>query len=196
MGIAAKGFELTACLQAAAAIEAELARLTTALTEAQFHTPPLTGGWSVAYCIEHLVLVGRALLPKWDTALQQAVQSKTGCDAFSYYWWQRSILRHLENPSRFQSRTAAAFVPQCRCPIDDTVARFRRMQREFLNRFNSSRGLDLGRTKVPSPFVSWIRHSLGFSFDLALAHERRHLRQAMEVRRRLAEHTTICPPRR
>ena len=59
------GFNLSDCLIAARAIEAELRRLASGLTEAQFHALTRAGGWSVAYCIEHLVLAGRAFLPKW-----------------------------------------------------------------------------------------------------------------------------------
>jgi hypothetical protein len=59
------------------------------------------------------------------------------------------------------------------------------LHREFIRRAESSRGLDLRRTKIPSPFASWMSYPLGFSFDLALAHERRHLWQAWQIRRQL-----------
>jgi DinB family protein len=188
MATIATGFDLAGCLKAAAAIEADLTRLATALTEAQFHAPPRAGGWSVGYCIEHLVLTGQALLPKWDAALKKAAEAKRLDDAvFPYAWWQRRILEFAENPSRLKQRTTPPFLPYSRQSIEATVRRFLGMHREMAGRLAGSRGLNVRRTKVQSPSISWIRYGLGFSFDLALAHERRHLHQAWRVRRQLLD---------
>src|SRR5690242_2041094 len=95
----ANRFDIGECRRATAGIEADLRQLAASLTDAQFHVPARDGGWSVGYCIEHLVLSGRAFLPKWDRALDQA--NKKNCAnqaAFPYNWWQRKILQHAENP--------------------------------------------------------------------------------------------------
>jgi hypothetical protein len=182
MGIVADGFDIQRCVKAAAAIEADLTRLLSDLTESQFHAPQRTGGWSVGYCVEHLLLTGHAFLPNWDRALHGAPKVGHHGEQFRYEWWQRALLRFAENPSRLRRKTAAPFVPCSRHSIEETVARFYGMHREFVRRVAGTRGLDAGRAKVQSPFASWISYSLGFSFDLALAHERRHLSQAWQVR--------------
>jgi hypothetical protein len=178
-------FDPSGWLQAAADIEAELTLLVTPLSEAQFHAPPRAGGWSVGYCIEHLVLTGQAFLPKWDMALKEAGKESHGKETFRYGWCQRAILRYAADPSKWKHKTAPAFVPCSRHSIEETVDRFLGTHKEFVRRVVSSRGLDVMRTRVQSPFVSWIRYALGFSFDLVLAHERRHLRQAFRIRRQL-----------
>jgi hypothetical protein len=186
MVTAVSGFDIPGWLEAASAVEADLAQLTAALTEAQFHAPPRGGGWSVGYCIEHLVLAGQAFLRNWDLALQEADKKGLPVEGqFRYEWWQRLLLRYTENPSRLRSKTPPAFVPSSRHSMENTVARFHAMHRELANRVAVSRGLDVRRTRVQSPFVSWIWYGLGFSFDLALAHERRHLDQAWRVGRQL-----------
>jgi hypothetical protein len=188
MVIVASRFDLTGWLTAATAIEAELSQLTTGLTEAQFHAPTRTGGWSMGYCIEHLVLTGKAFLPKWDMALRDAVATKFNGDApFEYAWWQRRVLHYAEDSSKLKHKTASPFVPYSRHSIDETADRFLDMHQQLVRRVLQSRGLDVMRAQVQSPFISWIRYPLGFSFDLALAHERRHLRQAWGVRRQLAD---------
>jgi hypothetical protein len=186
MGTVASGFEVAACLEAAAAIEADLIQLTGALTESQFHAPPRTGGWSVGFCIEHLLLTGQTLLPRWEIALKDAANRNLhGEERYQYRWWQRKLLEYVEDPSTFRRKTAPTFVPYSRRTIGDTVGRFLRMHEEFANTVAAARGLDVRRTKVQSPFVSWIRYAVGFSFDLALAHERRHLAQARRISRQL-----------
>jgi hypothetical protein len=188
MVVAASRFNLTGCLTAAAAIEAELSQLTTDLTEAQFHAPTRTGGWSMGYCIEHLVLTGHAFLPKWDMALREAVATNSNSDApFKYAWWQRTILHYAEDSSKLKHKAAPCFVPYSRHSIGETTRRFVEMHQQLMQRVLQSRGLDVMQARVQSPFISWIRYPLGFSFDLALAHERRHLRQAWQVRRQLAD---------
>jgi hypothetical protein len=48
-----------------------------------------------------------------------------------------------------------------------TIGRFLNMHQELARRVADSRGLDVRRTKVQSPFASWIWYPLGLSFDLA-----------------------------
>jgi len=65
------------------------------------------------------------------------------------------------------------------------VDRFLEMHQGLAGRLIASQGLNVRRTKVQSPFSLWLWYPLGFSFDLALAHERRHLSQAWRVHRQL-----------
>jgi len=184
MEIVASGFDVTECRRAAAAIEADLRQLADALTEAQFHAPPRGGGWSVGYCAEHLVLSGRAFLPAWDAALGKAGRNKSDDEAAApYTWWQRKILQFAESPVRLRHKSPALLLPCSRRSIEETVGRFLDMHRELVRRLDASRFLDVRHIKVPSPFLSWPRFELGFSFDLCLAHERRHLSQAWAVSR-------------
>jgi hypothetical protein len=188
MDMVTRGFDLAMWLQAAGAIEAELHQLVRPLSEAQFHAPPRNGGWSVGFCIEHLVLTGRAFLPKWDLAIAEAARKEARVwQAVRYPWWQRRILLYAENPAKLKQKTAPAFEPCARRTIEQTVARFVDMHQDVMRRAAASKGLDVSRTKVQSPVVSLFRCSLGFSFDLFLAHERRHLRQAGQVRRNVTD---------
>jgi hypothetical protein len=91
----------------------------------------------------------------------------------------------MEPPGRMKVKTTRAFVPCCRRSMDETVRRFLKMHQELRDRARAIQSLDTSKIKVQSPFLSWIRYPVGMSFDLVLAHERRHLSQAWEVRRQL-----------
>jgi DinB superfamily len=180
-------FKPSYSLIAAEAVEQDLCRLVTSLKETQFHASSLTGGWSVAYCIEHLVLTGHAFLPKWDLALKEAAgRRQHSSGPFHYRWWHRLLLAASEPPYRIKTRTAWAFTPCSRQSVEETLRHFSGMHRELTRRIERSIDVDAGRARVQSPFVSWISYPLGFSFDLALAHERRHLWQAWQIRRQFA----------
>src|SRR5437667_602464 len=91
------------CLIAMMAIETDLSELTASLTETEFHAPTRSGGWSVAYFIEHLVLTGQTFLPIWDAALRQAIENNCYSNGpFPYAWWRRQALRLTEPPSRLK----------------------------------------------------------------------------------------------
>jgi DinB family protein len=169
-------------LVAAEAIEQDLRRLAAALTDDQFNAPTPTGGWSVAHCIEHMVLAGHAFLPKWDLALKEAGTKRLyGTAPFPYSLWYRFVLRALEPPYTIKTKTTRSLTPYSRPSIEDALRYFMVMHRELTRRIGLSVGLDASRARVQSPFVSWIWYPLGFSFDFALTHERRHLWQAWQV---------------
>ena len=188
MTTVADEFNASACLRALAAIDENLHQLVSVLTEAQFQAPPRTGGWSVGHCIEHLVLSGRAFVACWDIAMD-AVPTKDSRSrkASVYQWWRRSLLRAVEPPCRFTTKTSRALMPCSRRSKAETLDRFRNMHVEVARRVEIGRELHADRIRVRSPIASWIRHPFGFSVDLALAHERRHLWQAWEVRRQLLQ---------
>ena len=174
------------CLKAMTAIEDDLTHLTASLTEAEFHAPTRSGGWSVAYCVEHLVLTGQSLLPLWDATLKLAVEQKRYSQGpFPYPWWQRGILRLVQPPYRLKTKTLRTFTPCSRRTTEEELRRFLRMHKQLAGRIETSRGIDALGISVQSPIASWIQYPLGFSFDFALAHERRHLWQAWQVRRQL-----------
>jgi hypothetical protein len=66
------------------------------------------------------------------------------------------------------------------------------MHHELARRIELSIGLDAGQARVQSPFASWIRYPLGFSFDFALTHERRHLWQAWRVRQQFTDGVDVA----
>jgi hypothetical protein len=166
------------------AIEEDLGRLTANLTECQFQAPPLTGGWSIGHCIEHLTLIGNGFLVEWDAALKNASAKGIKSEGpFPYSFLQRSILKFAEPPSGMKVKAPKAFVPCSRRPMDETLRRFQKMQYGLAHAIASSRGFDAARIKVKSPCLAWICYPLGMSFDLALAHERRHLWQAWQIRK-------------
>jgi hypothetical protein len=179
------GFDAAHCISAATEIEADLTRLTAALSEAQFHAPSRAGGWSVGYCIEHLILAGNAFLARWDAAMQ-AAESRRPHTSFEYGWLERRLLSWIADPSRMMCKSPPSLVPFARHSIDETVKRFHVMHQQFALRIEASRTVDAKRTLKRYPVLPWIRYSLGFSFDLALAHEMRHLRQARATANQVA----------
>jgi hypothetical protein len=175
-------FELIFSLAAAAEIEACVAKLTAGLTESQFHAPTESGGWSIAFSLEHLILTGEAMIANWVEALRGSPEpdSRPGPP---YSWLQRAALYCMEPPYRLKTKTSGWATPFARRSIEDTQRRFYKMHRELVQCMKQCD--PNSRTRVRSPFVRGIRYPLAFSFDLTLAHERRHIWKAWEFRKSL-----------
>jgi hypothetical protein len=183
-----RNFQASRCLAAVASIEADVSRLVEGLTEEQFHAPSRLkdGGWSIGFCLEHLILTGHAFLPKWDMVLQNSDRRKPfdGNPKCTYTWLQQLALLGMQPPCRvLKWRAGAAAIPASRRSIGQTVRRFAQLQQEFARRIGLGAILCASRTPIQSPFLPWVQYPLGFSFDLAIAHEQRHLWQAWMVRR-------------
>ncbi len=57
----------------------------------------------------------------------------------------------------------------------EALATFQGQLADLRDLVERSRGLDLGKVRFGSPFARLLRLSLGSSFDIVLAHNRRHL---------------------
>jgi hypothetical protein len=141
----------------------------------------------VGYGIEHLVLVAQAFLPHWEKALREAAKASQPNlrPTARYAWWQRRLLRFVENSSVVNCQSRKCFVPYLRRSSGETLAAFFAVHRDLVSMLIRTGDVRAPIVKVQSPCVSWIQYELGFSFDLVLAHERRHLRRAWQIREQL-----------
>ena len=188
MGAEVSGFELAQWQDAALAIEADLIELTSTLTEAQFHASPRAGGWSIGLCLEHLILTGHALLADWDAALRSAKPAALTAECMRPYpWWRRMLLQYAENPHKLKLRASTPAIPYLRRSIKTTMEAFFETHQGMARRAADAAVADVYHARVRFPPVEWLRHPLDFTLDLALAHERRHMRQAWAVRRLLVD---------
>jgi hypothetical protein len=158
--------------------EKKLRELAAELGEEGFVAPPPGGGWSAAQCVEHLVMTARQMLPLWDAALAGA---KPGNGVASYAWWEKQFLRLQEPPYRIKSKTIDSFEPKRGNSREETMELYLAAHELVKERAERLSNLNVAQVKIASPFASWMHYNVAFSFDLLLAHERRHLWQAEQT---------------
>lgn len=141
--------------------------------------------WSIAECLEHLSLTAEATIPGIDAGIAEARASGwTRREPYRPGLLARWALKGTEPPPKKKKmRAVKELVPAEELDPVAAVARFFSFQDELQRRIAASNDLDVNRIKVTSPVVSWVRYRLGFAFHFFLAHERRHLWQAWQVRR-------------
>jgi hypothetical protein len=138
--------------------------------------------WSVAECVEHLNLTGRAYLPLLETAVAKAralpgvAPARYRRDPFGWLLW-----RMLGPPVRFRMPTTASFIPTAVEAPEALVAEFVRLQRAQVEFLEAVDGRPLGEVQVPSPFAPGRSYNLFSCFSILPRHQHRHLWQAEQV---------------
>jgi hypothetical protein len=157
------------------------------LTDEQFNWQPAQGRWSIGQCLEHLNITAEKYLPVLDAAIDSARRAgRTSAGPFAYGFVERFFARTMEPPvQRRWMRAPAAFQASGRLAREPVMARFLAMQEGLDARVRRADGVDLRHVKVKSQFGP-MRFSLGQTFQILLAHERRHVWQAREVRKAIA----------
>jgi hypothetical protein len=175
--------ELAGYLRELAAVRADATELLGGLSEVQLNWRSTPKRWSIAQNLTHLVVIGRLYLPQFDSAIQRAREKgwrKAG--PFEYGAIGNWVIAELEPPPRHRMRAPRMFKPQPVQPLAHVRDAFLELQGEFEQRVHAANGIDLRRAKVATVFSSLLRLPLGQAFQAMLAHERRHLWQARNVR--------------
>jgi len=166
------------------AIRRDAKALVSGLRPDQLAWRPAPDRWSIAECLDHLTRMAEAVMPSIDAGIANArARGWLRRGPYRPGPLQRWMLRGTEPPPKVRVRVKESLGPTAGRAPEECVARFFTAQDEIQLRLASASDLDLKRIKIPSPVVSWIRYPLGFAFLFLLAHERRHLWQAWQVRR-------------
>ena len=147
---------------------------------------PAADQWAIGECITHLNITSERFIPLLDDAIREGRARKLeagGPYAKGLIGW--ALQRFLEPPYKVRTTTAAAFVPVTVDPMSETLERFDYLQQEMQVRVDRSAGLALDRLRVVSPFNARVKYNLYAAFCVLAAHQRRHLWQAEQVKRRL-----------
>jgi hypothetical protein len=165
--------------------ETRLHRLAEEVGEDGFAASPRAGAWSPAQCVEHLVVTTRVFLPLWDRAIAGA---KPGKGEAEYAWWEQQLQAMMEPPYRMKAKTQDNFAPKNNHSCKEILELFSAAHELAKERAERLKDLEIQDLKIVSPFASWMKYNVAFSFDLLLAHERRHIWQAEQtaVRKRSA----------
>src|SRR5512140_3103439 len=148
-----------------------------------FNWHPAPGSWSIAECLDHLIVVGNLLIPKLDEAIRAArEQNHAGVGPFRYGVRGTLFIRAQEPPVRRKIRTFPGYVPPTARLTEVVQREFMELQDRLIERARSADGLDLSKMLIRSPAVSWLKFNAAVWFAATAAHERRHLWQARRIR--------------
>jgi hypothetical protein len=160
--------------------------LISGLTPDQLTFRPDPTKWSIAECIAHLNVTASVVQPKVVDAIQQGRRDKVaGKGPFMLGGKGRLLIWFAEPPPKLRIRAPKHIAPPQQ--IDDPLQllpEFLKAQDGWERLMQDCEGLDLGKLKVGQPF-SLFRTRLSATIPWMLAHQRRHLWQAENVKKQL-----------
>lgn len=166
------------------AIQSEFQSLTEELTEEQLRWQPAPGVWSICDCLVHLNLFGAQVEENLAAMIEKAKgRGLFGEGPFRHGLLGQLLVRLIEPPYRVRVKAVKRLVPSYAGPVEPVLREFLALQERLRQKLDEARGLDLAAVRRPIP-PTYLPLTLGQWFALCLAHERRHLWQAAQIRQR------------
>jgi len=160
--------------------------LVSGLPPDQFTKQPEPGKWSVAECLLHLNTTAKVVQSLMEKAIAEGKRNNTvGGGPFGIGFKGRLLVWIAEPPPKFRIRAPRSVRPPSQ--IDNPLRLlpdFLKAQDEWERLIRESAGLDLGKVKV-GPRFSAFRARLAAIWPWMMAHQRRHLLQAENVKRQI-----------
>jgi hypothetical protein len=156
------------------------------LSDAQFNWRPSPSRWSVAQCLNHLVLTGTFAANGQEAAIARLRERGRHSDGpYAYRGISARmgamISKGVEPPVQKKFKTGRKVVPAEHHDRDALLAEFIAVHERLAKAIVSAKGLDLAAASVPLPILMFSMR-LGQSLAFEIAHARRHLWQARQVK--------------
>jgi DinB superfamily len=152
------------------------------LSHAEFNWRPAEGAWSIAECLAHLNTTDEIYCTRIAEAISSGI---SGEGPFELGWLETRFIRLLEPPYRMRFKAPTEFRPSPEHNVDHVLDTWRRTRLRLLDLAAKSEGLHLTRLRVASPVSKFLKFSVLGAFHVVVAHDRRHLWQAAQVRKLL-----------
>ena len=157
--------------------------LTAGMSAEDLMRPPAGGGWSVGENLQHLLLTSAAMLPLAEAAIKEVEATgarATGPTGLGMMGWL--LAKTLEPPARMKTRTGQAFEPVAVAHPEELLPQLLEEHAKLATLVDRASGLATQKTRIVSPFNANVKYNLYAAFRIMLAHTRRHLWQAEQVK--------------
>ncbi|MES2766342.1 MAG: DinB family protein [Bacteroidota bacterium] len=157
------------------------------LSESDFNKQPSTGGWSVGECFEHMNILGRGYVANLQKAVAEGrKKGLTGSGKVKYGFFAKKFISSMEPPYKMKLKTTSAMQTKDKnLSKEKVLAEFLKIQDEMLEILKSAQGLDFKKITAPSMFFRFFKMNVGEWLGSMASHERRHLWQASNVKKKL-----------
>ncbi|HEV3317419.1 MAG TPA: DinB family protein [Candidatus Angelobacter sp.] len=168
-------------------IRRQTRKLINGLSPEQLTRRPDPGKWSIAECLVHLNLTATNFQKLIGSAIRRGKADKiVGQGPFKAGGVGRLLIWIAEPPPKFKIKAPAKILPPANIGDPSVViAEFLRAQDEWARLVREADGLDLNKIKAKTGFPGLPPMRLGATIPWMMAHQRRHLLQAEEVKQRV-----------
>jgi hypothetical protein len=151
------------------------------LSGEQLNWKPAEKSWSVAQCLDHLILTNREFFLEMDE-LCAGTRKNSFFENYSPFsgWFGRFLIKAVSEGSKPAKAPSKRIVP----PSDvgaDIVDKYCEHQAEMVEKIGKTGNVDWQKTIVTSPFLPVFTYSLADAYVVLVEHSKRHVNQAKRV---------------
>jgi uncharacterized damage-inducible protein DinB len=150
---------------------------------------PAPEKWSVAQCLDHLNAYSRFYVPAMEKAIQSALTGSlppAPAATFKSGWLGNYFTKMMEPKPNGQQgmkmQAPKAYRPMVDLDAAKVVSEFIEWQQKTKTLLDQAKHVNLQRLKIPTTLGNWLKFSLGDTFRFVIAHERRHMAQALRAK--------------
>lgn len=148
--------------------------------------PPAQGKWSAIQCLEHLNTYSRFYLPQIARAIERGLERQQYATISFKSGWLGNWFTNIMQPKPDGSLPMRMQAPKNARPSTDLDAakvlqEFITGQHQLLLLLQQAERVNLQGLRVPTTLGKWLKLSLGDTFRFFIAHEERHVLQALRA---------------
>ncbi len=154
-----------------------------ALSATQLNWKPSEERWSVAQCLEHLIVANKGFFPTFELIIKREYQTRAmeRIPVFPTLWGK--LIVNSQRPTSTRKYKAPKKFQPAQSNLAETIVKdFLHQQERVLDFMKASEGLDLSAVIITSPVVNFITYSMMDAYRLIVVHEQRHILQAKRVK--------------
>jgi hypothetical protein len=150
---------------------------------------PAPDKWSAAQCLDHLNAYSRFYVPAMDKAIQSRLTgslpptpSATFKSGLLGNYFTKMMEPKTDGMPATRMQAPKAYRPLSDLDAGKVVAEFIEWQQKTKALLDQAKLVDLQKIKIPTTLGNWLKFSLGDTFRFVIAHERRHVAQALRAK--------------
>ena len=155
----------------------------TSLSSEQLNWKPSEESWSIAQCLEHLIMANNA----YFTDLRNITGGTYKMSFWEMYSPFTRILGHVMKDRLQEQVKKKMKAPKKIRPAKSEIRiniidRYYKNLDVFLGYISNCKDVDIDKTIITSPIISLITYNLRDSFTFLIQHEHRHINQGIRVK--------------
>ncbi|WP_186774184.1 DinB family protein [Chitinophaga pinensis] len=150
---------------------------------------PAPGKWSVAQCLDHLNAYARFYIPAIENAIQGKLSgslppapSPTFKSGWLGNYFTNMMLPKADGRPGMKMQAPKAYRPLTDLDAGKVVNEFIEWQEKMKTLLDRAKLVNLQQIKIGTTLGSWLKFSLGDTFRFVIAHEQRHMAQALRAK--------------
>jgi len=148
--------------------------------------------WSIAECLEHLNIYAKYYLHTIEKQINNAPKDSAFADLeVKSTWFGRYSINTISPSNTKKIKTMKHLNPSNSRVESGVLKRFLDHQDKLQKLLEIAKTVNLNKLKIPVEFFKLLKINLGDCFQFLIAHEQRHLNQALNVKVKVLENQQV-----